>query len=158
VRRGAQTAFAALVIAVALGSCGSQHHGTTGQSSGAAKASPGPAVAGQQMASTVQTYAREISKELTRCPGASSNPYDYVASCPTYRKMVALGPSALPAIAHYILDHKANGLDGYVVAIAGDAIWGSHGTPIATGAKSWETSDQWARQYLAWAQAQATGN
>ena len=45
-----------------------------------------------------------------------------------------------------------------MLAIAGDAIWGSHGTPIAAGAKSWATSYQWALQYLAWAQEYPSGN
>jgi hypothetical protein len=49
-------------------------------------------------------------------------------------------------------------VDGYVMAIAGDAIWGGHGKPIAAGAKAWETSDQWARQYLTWAQEHPPGH
>lgn len=157
-RRTILTAVALMALAVAVTACGSRHSIAT-VASGAPGAPTSPSASGQQLAALVATYARQISQGLGKAPGASSNPYDYVQYCrPAYRKLVALGPPALPAIAHYILDHGASGLDGYVMAIAGDAIWGSHGTPIAVGAKSWETSHQWASQYLAWAQEHPSGN
>ena len=151
-RRTILTAAALIALAFAVAACGARHNVAT-VASGAPSASTSPSAGGQQMAALVATYATQVSQDLGKAPGTSSNPYDYIQYCrPAYRKLVALGPPALPAIADYILDHAASGLDGYVMAIAGEAIWGTHGTPIAAGAKSWETSEQLARQYLAWAQ------
>jgi hypothetical protein len=156
-RRTILAAAALLALAFAVAACGSKHSVAT-VAPGTPGAPPSPNPSAQQTAGRVTALATQIGKELTVAPGTSSNPYDYLPYCPAYRKLVALGPPALPAIARYILDHKAHGLDGYVMAIAGDAIWGSHGTPIAAGAKSWETSGQWARQYLAWAQEHPSSN
>jgi hypothetical protein len=54
----------------------------------------------------------------------------------------------VPAIADYIVDRRAFGLHGCLLALAGDAIWRSHGGPSAAAAKSWATSHEWARRYL----------
>lgn len=150
-----------LVALIVLSSCAlkgkaaaSAGHPTT------STASPTPTPDEQKLAALVQTYARQVG-ELQGAPDtimASSNPYDYAKYSPAVRHLIALGPKALPMIAHYILDHSDNGLNGYLLAIAGDSIWGSHGTPISAGAKSWETADQWARQYLAWAEEHPSGN
>ena len=157
-RRTMLTAVALMTLAVAAAGCGSRHS-VASAASGTPNTPVSPSASGQQTAALVAACATQISQQLSAHPGVSSNPYDYVQYCrPAYRKLVALGRPALPAIAHYILDHGASGLDGYVMAIAGDAIWGSHGTPIAAGAKSWAKSYQWARQYLAWAQEHPSGN
>lgn len=157
-RRTMLTAVALVTIAVTAAGCGSRHV-VTSAASGTPNTPVSPSASGQQAAALVAACATQISQQLSAHPGVSSNPYDYVQYCrPAYRELVALGRPALPAIAHYILDHRVSGLDGYVMAIAGDAILGSHGTPIAVGAKSWETSDQWARQYLTWAQEHPSGS
>jgi len=154
--------FVVAALAMSLASCGADSKTTaTGGSSGASSASSSSSATGQQVQASVEAYAKQIGSELGQAPAsvnASSNPYDYLDYCPTYRNVVALGPPALPAIAHYILRNRASGLDGYILAIAGEEIWGSHGTPLAAGAKSWESSDQWARQYLAWAEDHPSGN
>jgi hypothetical protein len=154
-RRAGLAVLGMMMVAIAMSSCGSATTTTaTSRSSGRPAASPSPSAAGDDIDALVETFAAQIAAELGQAPDSvslSSNPYDYLDYCPTYRRVVTLGPSALPAIAHYILDNKAYGLDGYVLAIAGEKIWGSHGTPPAPGAKSWDNSGQWARQYLAWA-------
>ena len=153
--------FAVMAVAITLASCGSGSKiAATSGPSGATTTSPSPLATERRVAALVETYAKRIGRELDQAPpnvAASSSPYDYLNDCPTYPKVVALGPSALPAIAHYILKNRAYGLDGYILAIAGEEIWGSHGTPLAPGAKSWESADQWARQYLAWAKDQPSG-
>ncbi len=76
--------------------------------------------------------------------GQSSNPYDYVGISPAFTKLVALGKPALPAIAAEIEASDQNGLREYLLAAAGAQIDGD--TP-GSGAQTWSTGKEWARQY-----------
>jgi hypothetical protein len=76
--------------------------------------------------------------------GQSSNPYDYVGISPAFTKLVALGRPALPAIAAEIRASDQNGLREYLLAAAGAQIDGD--TP-GSGAQTWSTGKEWARQY-----------
>lgn len=76
--------------------------------------------------------------------GQSSNPYDYVGVSPAFTKLVALGRPALPAIAAEIGASDQNGLREYLLAAAGAQIDGD--TP-GSGAQTWSTGKEWARQY-----------
>ena len=76
--------------------------------------------------------------------GVSSNPYDYVGVSPVFVKLLALGKPALPAIAAEIEASHHNGLREYLLAAAGAQIEGD--TP-GSGAQTWSTGKEWARQY-----------
>ena len=76
--------------------------------------------------------------------GQSSNPYDYVGVSPAFTKLVALGKPALPAIVAEIEASDQNGLREYLLAAAGAQIDGD--TP-GSGAQTWSTGKEWARQY-----------
>jgi hypothetical protein len=78
--------------------------------------------------------------------GASSNPYDYVGISPVFVQLVALGKPALPAIAAEIEASSDNGLREYLLAAAGAQIAGD--VP-GSGAQTWESGKEWARQYRA---------
>jgi hypothetical protein len=78
--------------------------------------------------------------------GQSSNPYDYVGVSPAFTKLVALGKPALPAIVAEIEASAQNGLREYLLAAAGAQIDGD--TP-GSGAQTWSTGKDWARQYRA---------
>jgi hypothetical protein len=76
--------------------------------------------------------------------GQSSNPYDYVGISPAFTRLVALGKPALPAIAAEIEAGDQDGLREYLLAAAGAQIDGD--TP-GSGAQTWSTGKEWARQY-----------
>ena len=76
--------------------------------------------------------------------GQSSNPYDYVGVSPAFTKLVALGRPALPAIAAAIAASDQDGLREYLLAAAGAQIDGD--TP-GSGAQTWSTGKEWARQF-----------
>jgi hypothetical protein len=78
--------------------------------------------------------------------GSSSNPYDYVGISPVFTQLVALGESALPAIAAEIEASSQNGLREYLLAAAGAQI---DGDVPGSGAQSWGDGKEWARQYRA---------
>jgi len=78
--------------------------------------------------------------------GLSSNPYDYVGISPVFVQLVALGKPALPAIAAEIESSKDNGLREYLLAAAGAQIAGD--VP-GSGAQTWESGKEWARQFRA---------
>lgn len=156
-RRSAAIVSAMMLLAMItlLSSCGSGQTAAAERTASATPStSPTPALSSQQLRRVVHAYALKIGAEEGRAPcQASSNPYDYVKYCPTFPRLVALGPPALPVIAHEI--ESADGLDAYLLAIAGDAIWGRP-VPVV-GIKSWATADQWARQYRAWAKEHPSG-
>jgi len=156
-RRSAAIVSAMMLLAMItlLSSCGSGQTAAAERTASATPStSPTPALSSQQLRRVVHAYALKIGAEEGRAPcQASSNPYDYVKYCPTFPRLVALGPPALPVIAHEI--ESADGLDAYLLAIAGDAIWGR--TVPEVGIKSWATADQWARQYRAWAKEHPSG-
>jgi hypothetical protein len=76
--------------------------------------------------------------------GQSSNPYDYVGISPVFTRLVALGRPALPAIAAEIEAGDQDGLREYLLAAAGAQIDGD--TP-GSGAQTWTTGKEWARQF-----------
>jgi hypothetical protein len=76
--------------------------------------------------------------------GESSNPYDYVGISPAFTRLVALGEPALPAIAAEIEASEDDGLREYLLAAAGAQISGD--TP-GSGAQTWSSGKEWARQY-----------
>ena len=78
--------------------------------------------------------------------GVSSNPYDYVGVSPVFVKLLALGKPALQVIAAEIEASHHNGLREYLLAAAGAQIEGD--TP-GSGAQTWRTGKDWARQYRA---------
>jgi ABC-type transport system substrate-binding protein len=78
--------------------------------------------------------------------GMSSNPYDYVGISPVFVQLVALGEPALPAIAAEIEASSDNGVREYLLAAAGAQIAGE--VP-GSGAQTWQSGKEWARQYRA---------
>ena len=88
--------------------------------------------------------AEERGEAVDGAPvGSSSNPYDYVGISPVFIKLVALGRPALPAIVAEIESSDADGLREYLLAAAGAQI---SGDIPGSGAQTWGTGKEWARQ------------
>jgi len=155
-RKAAVAIAIAMVTALGFASACGQETSSASHTSAAPSPKPSPSLDLQRL---VHSYVLKIDAESSRAPcQTSSNPWDYAKYCPTIKRMVALGWPALPFIAQEIQAGGAAGLDGYLLAIAGDTIWGPHETPIAAGAMSWATGDEWAAQYLAWAKEHPSGD
>jgi hypothetical protein len=121
-------------------------------------ASPSPSTVAARLRSLVHSAAAKIQTEAAAAPcRGSSDPWDYATYCPTLKRLEALGRPALPFIAAEIQSQSSDGLDVYLLAIAGNEIWGPHDTPLAPGAMSWESGKQWAAQYLDWAKDGQSG-
>ena len=71
----------------------------------------------------------------------SSNPWDYVAVSPAWRRLVDRGPDALDAIAVEIEESEHSGLREYLLAMAGNSILGPNDRI------SFSTARQWVAQY-----------
>ena len=154
----------AVVVAATVAGCGPGSDHTASSStpaSAAAAPAASPASADQsaggetdmrqQVRSDIEQIMADIKAARARGDvvdgvpvGGSSNPYDYVGISPAFTKLVALGKPALPAIVAEIEDSDQNGLREYLLAAAGAQISGD--TP-GSGAQSWSSGKEWARQY-----------
>ena len=155
---------AVVAAALAGAGCGSD----SGQAASSSAPSPAPVVTpaitptAEQSAGPKTDIGAKVSADIDRIMadikaaekrgdvvdgvpvGQSSNPYDYVGISPAFTRLVALGTPALPAIAAEIEASDQNGLREYLLAAAGAQIDGD--TP-GSGAQTWSTGKEWARQY-----------
>jgi hypothetical protein len=108
---------------------------------------PASQAATQSIDQAVRADADQMMSDIASAPtrvSLSSNPYDYAAVSPAFKRLVARGTPTVDAIAREIERSGDNGLREYLLAMAASQI--EH---VPDSMKQWSTAQEWLAQYRA---------